>query len=48
MFHNVLASFLSVTTRGVKFKISEVIRSGKLPWDIIIIDFLIPPLKILF
>lgn len=48
MFHNVFVSFFSVTTRGVKLKISKVIISGKRLWDMIIIDFPIPSLKILF
>lgn len=47
MFCDALASFLSVTTRGVKLKISEVRISGKLLWDIIIIGFPILSLKIL-
>lgn len=45
MFHNTFVSYLPVTTRGVKLKISEFIISGKLPWDIIIINFPIPSLK---
>lgn len=39
MFHDALASFFSVTTRGIKLKISEVIVSGTLLGDVIIIGF---------
>lgn len=39
MFRDALASFLSVTTRGIKLKISEVIVSGTLLGDVIIIGF---------
>lgn len=39
VFRNASVSLPSVTTRGVKLKISELIASGKLPWDRILIDF---------